>query len=114
MRRLGYERYGAQGGDIGASVAPQLGREAADRVIGVHCNGDPSVLPPSPLPDEEFAALSDLERDRIARIGTFMREEFGYIAIQSTRMQTLGYGLVDSPVAGQAELRRTDRLAGLR
>jgi hypothetical protein len=51
-----------------------------------------------PLPEDEFASLSDLERDRVGRIEAFMREEFGYIAIQSTRPQVLGYGLIDSPV----------------
>src|SRR5882757_11040081 len=46
----------------------------------------------------ERASLTELEQDRLARMDAFMREEFGYIAIQSTRPQTLGYGLVDSPV----------------
>ncbi len=99
MRRLGYERYGAQGGDIGAAVAPELGRVAADKVIGVHVNGGPGPQPPLPMPDDERASLTDLERDRVARIEAFMQEEFGYIAIQATRPQTIGYGLVDSPVA---------------
>ena len=98
MRRLGYHRYGAQGGDIGAGVAPQLGRVAPGNVVGVHVNGDPGPMPPMPLPAEELAALTDAERDRVRRIGAFMQEEFGYIAIQSTRPQTLAYGLVDSPV----------------
>jgi len=98
MRRLGYERFAAQGGDIGSSVSPELGRVAPDRVVGVHVNAA-NFLPPLPLSDEERASLTDLERDRVARVETFMREEFGYIAIQSTRPQTLGYGLVDSPVA---------------
>jgi epoxide hydrolase len=99
MRRLGYERFAAQGGDIGAGVSVELGRVAPDRVIGVHVNGDSGSLPPLPMPDEERASLTDLERDRVARVEAFMQEEFGYIAIQSTRPQTLGYGLVDSPVA---------------
>ncbi len=99
MRRLGYERFAAQGGDIGAGVSAELGRVAPDRVIGVHVNGDSGSLPPLPMPDEERASLTDLERDRVARVEAFMQEEFGYIAIQSTRPQTLGYGLVDSPVA---------------
>jgi pimeloyl-ACP methyl ester carboxylesterase len=98
MERLGYQRYGAQGGDIGAAVSPQLGRVASDRVVGVHVNGGPGQMPQLPLPDDELAALSDRERDRVRRIGAFMSEEFGYIAIQSTRPQTLAYGLTDSPV----------------
>ncbi|MFF8959399.1 epoxide hydrolase family protein [Streptomyces sp. NPDC014894] len=98
MRRLGYERYGAQGGDIGAAVAPELGRAEPGRVVGVHVNGGPGPMPPMPLPEEERAALTPLELDRAARIEAFMAEEFGYISIQSTRPQTLAHGLVDSPV----------------
>ncbi|MFI6868218.1 epoxide hydrolase family protein [Nocardia sp. NPDC050406] len=96
MRRLGYERFGVQGGDIGAAVSPQVGRVAPDRTIGVHMNGGP--IPFQQLSEEELASLTDLERDRIRRVEAFMREEFGYIAIQSTRPQALAYGLVDSPV----------------
>ncbi len=99
MRRLGYERYGAQGGDIGAAVSPEVGRAAPDKVIGVHVNGGLTPMPPREMPEEELASLTDLERDRVRRIEAFTREEFGYISIQSTRPQTLGYGLVDSPVA---------------
>ncbi len=98
MQRLGYERYGAQGGDIGAGVAPELGRVAPGRVVGVHVNGGPGPIPELPLSEDELASLSDIERDRIRRIEAFMQEEFGYIAIQSTRPQTLAYGLTDSPV----------------
>ena len=97
MEQLGYERYGVQGGDIGGAVSPAVARAARDRVVGVHTNGGPS-LPPFPLPEEELATLTPLEQDRIARIGRFLQEEFGYISIQSTRPQTVAYGLVDSPV----------------
>ena len=98
MRRLGYERYGAHGGYIGAAVSPELGRVAPQQVVGVHVNGGPGPIPPVPLDDAALAELTDLERDRVARIEAFMQEEFGYIAIQSTRPQTLAYGLNDSPV----------------
>ncbi len=97
MDQLGYERYGVQGGDIGGAVSPAVARAARDRVVGVHTNGGPS-LPPFPLPEEELATLTPLEQDRIARIGGFLQKEFGYISIQSTRPQTVAYGLVDSPV----------------
>jgi epoxide hydrolase len=97
MGRLGYDRYGVQGGDIGASVSPDVARAAPQAVIGVHVNG--SLGMPQHGPDEaEQASLTDLERDRVARVTTFMNKEFGYIAIQSTRPQTLAAGLVDSPV----------------
>ena len=98
MHRLGYERYGAQGGDIGASVSPQIGHADPEHVVGVHVNGDPGPMPPLPLPDDEYASLTAAEQDRVDRIAAFMQEEFGYIAIQSTRPQTISYGLVDSPV----------------
>jgi epoxide hydrolase len=97
MRRLGYQRYGAQGGDLGAAISPQLGRVAPDHVTAVHLNG-PSIVPRMPLGDEELAELSEIERDRVHRIEAFMREEYGYIAIQSTRPQTIAYGLTDSPI----------------
>ena len=97
VRRLGYDRFGVQGGDIGAGVSPEAARLAPDRVVGVHVNG--SLGTPLHGPDEaERATLTDLERDRLARVEAFMVEEFGYIAIQSTRPQTLAAGLVDSPV----------------
>jgi pimeloyl-ACP methyl ester carboxylesterase len=98
MSRLGYGRYGTQGGDIGAAVAPEVARVAPNRVVGVHTNGGPGGFPTVPLPEDVLATLSPIERDRIARVEAFMAEEFGYIAIQSTRPQTLGYGLTDSPV----------------
>lgn len=98
MSRLGYERYGVQGGDIGAAVSPEVGRVAPERVAGVHVNGGVGDFLPLPLAEEELATLTDLERDRVRRTEAFMQEEFGYISIQSTRPQTLAYGLVDSPV----------------
>ncbi|MGW6425489.1 epoxide hydrolase family protein [Nocardia sp. NPDC055053] len=98
MTRLGYQRFGVQGGDFGAAVSPEVGRVAPDRVIGVHVNGGAGSIPQLPLSEEVIASLTELERDRIRRIEAFMNEEFGYIAVQSTRPQTLAYGLVDSPI----------------
>jgi pimeloyl-ACP methyl ester carboxylesterase len=99
MRRLGYQHYGAQGGDIGAAVSLDAARVAPEQVVAVHVNGSLGMPMPG-LGKDERASLTDLERDRLERVEAFMREEFGYIAIQSTRPQTLAAGLVDSP-AGQ-------------
>ncbi|MFC9558948.1 epoxide hydrolase family protein [Agromyces sp. NPDC056965] len=96
MSRLGYERYGAQGGDTGAVISPMLGRIAPDHVIGVHVNG--SLGFPSGDP-AEFAAMSEAEQARLAAMQRQMEEGTGYAVIQSTRPQTIGVGLSDSPAA---------------
>jgi pimeloyl-ACP methyl ester carboxylesterase len=99
MSRLRYERYGAQGGDVGAGISPALGRAAPDHVVGVHVNAaSVGFMPFPPVDEAELATLSDLEKDRVERISQFMSERFGYAQIQSTRPQTLAYGLTDSPV----------------
>ncbi|AXK34073.1 epoxide hydrolase [Streptomyces armeniacus] len=102
MARLGYGRYGAQGGDWGAAVSRELGRAYPERIIGVHLNllpGSGATHEPGP---EELGALSPAERDRTlrswARAREWRRERQGYADIQSTRPQTLAYGLTDSPV----------------
>lgn len=93
MSRLEYERFAVQGGDLGAAIAPEVGRAAPDRVIGVHVNGALG------FPSGEVAAeMSPLDQDRMARINEFMQREAGYIAIQSTRPGLLGSALTDSPV----------------
>ncbi|MCZ4278961.1 epoxide hydrolase family protein [Rhodococcoides yunnanense] len=97
MNRLGYHKFGVQGGDIGASVSPAIGRAAPDRVVGVHVNGSIG-MPVEEVSDEELSSMTDLERDRVNRVQAFMRDEFGYIAIQGTRPATIGASLVDSPV----------------
>ncbi|MEV5753117.1 epoxide hydrolase family protein [Actinoallomurus sp. NPDC052308] len=100
MRRLGYRRYGAQGGDWGAVVSRELGRTRPEEIIGVHLN----LLPGGAATEEpdERAALSPAERDRAMaswrRTQAWERESIGYAAIQSTRPQTLAYALTDSPV----------------
>jgi pimeloyl-ACP methyl ester carboxylesterase len=97
MGRLGYDRYGVQGGDIGAFQAPLVGRLASDHVIGVHVNA--LVTFPSGDP-AELADLTEAEQQRLARMKHFQDEMMGYSHIQGTRPHTLAYGLTDSP-AGQ-------------
>ena len=91
---LGYARFGAHGGDVGARVTSALGRFHADVVVGIHI-GSVDLEWPHPLPDE--AELSLAERDYIARVRRWEREEGAYGEIQATRPQTVAYGLNDSP-----------------
>ena len=97
MGRLGYDRYGAQGGDVGAFVSPELGRIAAGHVVGVHTNGLPTFPSGDPA---ELADLTEAEQARLGLMEHFNNEMSGYAMIQGTRPQTLAYGLTDSP-AGQ-------------
>ncbi len=94
MGRLGYVRYGAQGGDWGSSISRELGIIAPEHLIGVHLN----ML--TPYAADEPADLTDEDRARIETLRRFRSTGSGYGAIQSTRPQTLAYGLTDSP-AGQ-------------
>ena len=96
MRRLGYERYLAQGGDWGAMVTTCVGAQDPDGCAGIHLNM------PIALPDPEtLANLSETEKSAMASMQHYEQWDSGYSKQQSTRPQTLGYGLVDSP-AGQA------------
>ncbi|MFD0817829.1 epoxide hydrolase family protein, partial [Micromonospora zhanjiangensis] len=95
MSRLGYHRYGAQGGDTGAIVSPQLGRIDPEHVVGVHVNnlgtfpsGDPG----------ELVGLSETDQARLALMGTWGTDMSGYAIVQATRPQTIAYALTDSPV----------------
>jgi pimeloyl-ACP methyl ester carboxylesterase len=95
MRRLGYTRYVAQGGDQGAAVTDAMGGQALEGLAGIHLNflrnalGDVSSLP----------ADSEQERAALAAISTFRTSGSGYFLEQATRPQTIGYALLDSPVA---------------
>jgi epoxide hydrolase len=101
MRRLGYERYGAQGGDMGALIAPEQGRGAPDHVIGVHVNAATyGFIPVGPVDPDELATFTDAEKLCLERLNRFLTDGNGYFQIQATRPQTLAYGLTDSP-AGQ-------------
>jgi pimeloyl-ACP methyl ester carboxylesterase len=95
MRRLGYTRYVAQGGDQGAAVTDDMGREGQEGLVGIHMNllrtalGDVTGLP----------AESDQERAALDAVATFRKTGFGYFLEQTARPQTIGYALLDSPVA---------------
>ncbi|WP_233507908.1 hypothetical protein [Spongiactinospora gelatinilytica] len=98
--RLGYERYGVHGTDAGAGVASLLGMIAADRATGVHLTGTSAGMPFGPPIDVEAVPAAD--RARAERFNRVQRDGLGYLHIQATRPQTLGYGLNDSPVAQPA------------
>jgi pimeloyl-ACP methyl ester carboxylesterase len=95
MQRLGYTRYVAQGGDQGAAVTDDMARQAPEGLIGVHLNLLRTALGSTAgLPTE-----SDQERAALEAVTTFRTSGFGYFLEQSTRPQTIGYALLDSPVA---------------
>jgi pimeloyl-ACP methyl ester carboxylesterase len=93
MSRLGYERYGAQGGDWGAAVAMAMGTTGSPALAGVHLNmplADPAAL-------ASLGELTESEQAALASFAHYNRWDSGYSKQQSTRPQTVGYGLVDSP-----------------
>jgi pimeloyl-ACP methyl ester carboxylesterase len=93
MRRLGYGRYVAQGGDVGAVVTDAMGRQAPQGLVGIHTNLLVTALG-GPQPSE-----SEKERAAADALATFRATGFGYFLEQATRPQTIGYALLDSPVA---------------
>jgi pimeloyl-ACP methyl ester carboxylesterase len=94
MRRLGYTRYVAQGGDVGAAVTDAMGRQGPDGLIGIHTN----LFVPG-LAGGSFPQETDEERAAAAAGAAFRATGFGYFLEQATRPQTIGYALLDSPVA---------------
>jgi pimeloyl-ACP methyl ester carboxylesterase len=94
MERLGYTRYVAQGGDVGADVTDAMGRQAPKGLLGVHLNllaGALGIV-------DQLPAKTEQERAAHAALATFRTSGFGYFLEQSTRPQTIGYSLLDSPV----------------
>ena len=94
MRRLGYTRYVAQGGDVGAFVTDQMGRQAPEGLLGIHLNLLQTALLGASPPAE-----SEKERAALDALATFTTSGRGYFIEQATRPQTIGYALLDSPVA---------------
>jgi pimeloyl-ACP methyl ester carboxylesterase len=94
MHRLGYARYVAQGGDVGAAVTDAMGRQAPEGLLGIHTN----LFVPG-LAGGSFPEDTDEERAAAEAGATFRATGFGYFLEQTTRPQTIGYALLDSPVA---------------
>jgi len=94
MARLGYRRYGAQGGDWGTSVSTSIAQQDPEHVAGIHLN--PPLAPPDPA---TFDDLTEAERATLAALEHAAEWESGYSQEHATRPQTIGYALVDSPVA---------------
>jgi pimeloyl-ACP methyl ester carboxylesterase len=93
MSRLGYSRYGAQGGDWGAAITMALGGAASEALAGIHLNmplADPAAL-------GGLGELTEREQSALASFARYNEWDSGYSKQQSTRPQTVGYGLVDSP-----------------
>jgi pimeloyl-ACP methyl ester carboxylesterase len=95
MRRLGYSRYVAQGGDVGAAVTDTMGRQAPEGLIGIHMN----LLLAGLAGGYQSAQPSDEERAALDAMATFNASGKGYLIEQDNRPQTIGYALLDSPVA---------------
>jgi pimeloyl-ACP methyl ester carboxylesterase len=94
MRRLGYTRYVAQGGDVGAAVTDLMGRQAPEGLLGIHIN-----LLVTALAGLQFPTETEQERAATAAIATFQASGFAYFLEMATRPQTIGYAQLDSPVA---------------
>nr|CTQ88254.1 Epoxide hydrolase (EC 3.3.2.9) [Kibdelosporangium sp. MJ126-NF4] len=92
MARLGYDRYGVQGGDWGSIISRVVGAADSERVVGVHLNFLISVPRGTPV------ELSEQDEARLATVGKYLAAPAGYMRQQSTRPQTLAYALTDSPV----------------
>jgi pimeloyl-ACP methyl ester carboxylesterase len=94
MHRLGYTRYVAQGGDVGALVTDAMGRQAPEGLVGIHMNLLQTALGGAMLPTE-----TEQERAAADALATFRTSGFAYFLEQATRPQTIGYALLDSPTA---------------
>jgi pimeloyl-ACP methyl ester carboxylesterase len=95
MRRLGYTSYVAQGGDVGAAVTDAMARQAPEGLLGIHTN----LLAPALAIGDQLPVESEEERAAHDATATFRQSGFGYFLEMATRPQTVGYAMLDSPVA---------------
>jgi pimeloyl-ACP methyl ester carboxylesterase len=94
MNRLGYTRYVAQGGDVGALVTDVMGRQGPKGLVGIHVN----LLAGAPFIVDKLPKVTEQDQAAHKALATFMTDGFGYFQEQVTRPQTIGYSLLDSPV----------------
>jgi pimeloyl-ACP methyl ester carboxylesterase len=94
MRRLGYSRYVAQGGDVGAAVTDAMGRQGPEGLLGIHVN----LLALAIALKDHLPKESEQERAALEKLNAFTTDGFGYFLEQTTRPQTIGYSLLDTPV----------------
>ncbi|MDG4761904.1 epoxide hydrolase [Micromonospora sp. WMMD710] len=102
MDRLGYPRYVAQGGDVGAAVTDAMGRQGPDGLLGIHVN----LLAGAIGIKDQLPAKSEQERAAHDALNLFTTDGFGYLPEQSTRPQTIGYSLTTAPSATTSSCRR--------
>jgi pimeloyl-ACP methyl ester carboxylesterase len=95
MKRLGYDRYVAQGGDVGAAVTDVMSRQAPEGLLGIHVN----LLTASLGMADQLPAEGEQERAALAAVKEFTESGFGYFLEMATRPQTIGYAQLDSPIA---------------
>jgi epoxide hydrolase len=101
MSRLGYKKFGVQGGDAGAILGPEMARLAPEKFIGVHVNAATmGFMPMGPIDDAVSAKFTDAEKERVARMQEFMQVKFGFNLLQCNQPQLVAYAISDSP-AGQ-------------
>lgn len=98
MAKLGYKKYGIQGGDAGAIIAPAMGRLAPENVVGIHLNAATmGFIPMGPVSEKDLAAMTDNEKTRMSRMQRFMSERFAFNMLHSNRPQSLAFAISDSP-----------------
>ena len=98
MSRLGYSKFGVQGSDVGAIIGPEMGRQAPDRILGIHVNAATiGFIPMGPVSEADLATFTPAEKKRLDIMNDYLQTRFGYNVLQSHQPQLLAYALSDSP-----------------
>ncbi|MGH2569272.1 MAG: epoxide hydrolase, partial [Bacteroidota bacterium] len=114
MDRLGYKKFGVQGGDAGAIIGPEMARIAPEKFIGVHVNAATlGFIPLAPIDEADMARLTPAEKERLQRLQNFMQEKFGFNLLHSYQPQLVAYAISDSPVGLMAWMSQLFNEPGL-